>query len=276
MAISKADVVNACNELYAQGKNVTLDAVRAVTGGSFSTISPMVKEWKAEQSGVNASLESSVARTDVPAKLTELLNTLWSAAMAAASQKMEAERQLLNDYKIELENERADVMFAADRVSAELDDLKFDFSCLNTKYKETTEKADKFERENISLRAEIEAQNKIIANNESVLGELTRFLKSLNDTAPAASPAPVAAIDKENKGAPASADSSVNSDTVNKDESKAESPAIKSASKSVSNAKNKSAAKKNAAAGNAPGSSLPVRGKTITGGIITPLSGAVA
>ncbi|EGX1719641.1 hypothetical protein CDB04_003794, partial [Salmonella enterica subsp. enterica serovar Panama] len=267
MAISKADVVNACNELYAQGKNVTLDAVRAVTGGSFSTISPMVKEWKAEQSGVNASLESSVARTDVPAKLTELLNTLWSAAMAAASQKMEAERQLLNDYKIELENERADVMFAADRVSAELDDLKFDFSCLNTKYKETTEKADKFERENISLRAEIEAQNKIIANNESVLGELTRFLKSLNDTAPAASPAPVAAIDKENKGAPASADSSVNSDTVNKDESKAESPAIKSASKSVSNAKNKSAAKKNAAAGNAPGSSLPVRGKTITGGI---------
>ncbi|HAF2131445.1 TPA: hypothetical protein G9F27_005829, partial [Salmonella enterica] len=195
MAISKADVVNACNELYAQGKNVTLDAVRAITGGSFSTISPLVKEWKAEQSGVNASLESSVARTDVPEKLTELLKTLWSAAMATASQKLEAERQLLNDYKTELENERSDVMFAADRISAELDDLKFDFSCLNTKYKETTEKADNFERENISLRAEIEAQKKIIANNDSVLGELTKFLKSLNDTVPAASPAPAAAAD---------------------------------------------------------------------------------
>lgn len=276
MAISKTDVVNACNELYAQGKNITLDAVRTVTGGSFSTISPMVKEWKAEQSGVNASFESSVARTDVPAKLTELLNTLWAAAMATASQKMEAERQLLNDYKIELENERSDVMFAADRVSAELDDLKFDFSCLNTKYKETTEKADNFERENISLRAEIEAQNKIIANNDSVLGELTRFLKSLNDTAPAAASAPAAAADKEIHDIPASADSSVNSDTVNKDESKTESPAIKAASKPGSNAKNKSAAKKNAAAGNAPGSAVPVRSKTVTGNIITPPSGAVA
>ncbi|MDJ3785280.1 DNA-binding protein [Salmonella enterica] len=277
MAVSKADVVNACNELYAQGKNVTLDAVRAVTGGSFSTISPLVKEWKAEQSGVNASLESSVARTDVPVKLTELLNTLWSAAMAEASRKLEAERQLLNDYKTELENERSDVMFAADRVSAELDDLKFDFSCLNTKYKETTEKADGLERENISLRAEIEAQNKIIANNESVLGELTRFLKSLNDTVPAASPAPAAASDNnENKDAPASAESSVNSDTANKNESKPALSETKPASQPVNKAKNKSPAKKNAATGNAPDSSLPVRGKTVTGNIITPPSGAVA
>ncbi|HAF4894522.1 TPA: hypothetical protein G8O11_000556 [Salmonella enterica] len=263
MAISKADVVNACNELYAQGKNVTLDAVRAITGGSFSTISPLVKEWKAEQSGVNASLESSVARTDVPVKLTELLNTLWSAAMAEASRKLEAERQLLNDYKTELENERSDVMFAADRVSAELDDLKFDFSCLNTKYKETTEKADSLERENISLRAEIEAQNKIIANNESVLGELTRFLKSLNDTVPAASPAPAAASDNnENKDAPASAGSSVNSDTVNKNESKPASE-TKPESQPVSKAKNKAATKKNAATGNAPGSAVPLRSKKI-------------
>lgn len=87
MAISKSDVFDACNMIYNAGQNVTLDAVRAITGGSFSTISPMVKEWKAEQSGVNASLESSVARTDVPAKLTELLNTLWNSAMAAASEK---------------------------------------------------------------------------------------------------------------------------------------------------------------------------------------------
>ncbi|EPD4817908.1 DNA-binding protein [Salmonella enterica subsp. enterica serovar Newport] len=277
MAISKADVVNACNELYAQGKNVTLDAVRAITGGSFSTISPLVKEWKAEQSGVNASLESSVARTDVPEKLTELLNTLWAAAMATASQKLEAERQLLNDYKTELENERSDVMFAADRVSAELDDLKFDFSCLNAKYKETTEKADGLERENISLRAEIEAQKKIIANNESVLGELTRFLKSLNDTAPAPAPAPAAASDnKENKNVPASAESSVNSDTANKNESKPVLSETKPTSESVSKAKNKASAKKNASTGNAPGSSLPVRGKTVAGNVISQTSGIVA
>ncbi|HFE7524833.1 TPA: hypothetical protein ACGAD2_005578, partial [Salmonella enterica subsp. enterica serovar Newport] len=124
----------------------------------------------------------------------------------------------------------------------------------------------------ISLRAELDASNKIIANNKSVLGEMTVFLKALNGV----SPSPAAASNDENKGAPASAGSSVNSETTNKNESKAESSETKATSQPVSKAKNKAAAKKNAAAGNAPGSSLPVRGKTVTGNIIAPSSGAVA
>lgn len=272
MAISKADVINACNELYAQGKNVTLDAVRTITGGSFSTISPMVKEWKTEQSGVNASLESSVARTDIPVKLTELLNTLWSAAMAEASRKLETERQLLNEYKDELENERLDLIYASDRIACELDDLKFDFSVLNTNYKALQELHNNLERENISLRAELDASNKIIANNKSVLGEMTVFLKALNGV----SPSPAAASNDENKGVPASAGSSVNSEAANKNESKAEPSETKSTSQPVSKTKNKTATKKNAATENAPGSAVPVRSKTVTGNIITPSSGAVA
>ncbi|EEL1931253.1 hypothetical protein G9K97_003807, partial [Salmonella enterica subsp. diarizonae] len=267
MAISKTDVVNACNKLYAEGKNVTLDAVRAITGGSFSTISPLVKEWKAEQSGVNASLESGIARTDVPEKLTELLSTLWAAALATASQKMEAERQLLNDYKIELENERSDVMFAADRVSAELDDLKFDFSVLNTNYKALQELYNNLERENITLRAELEARSKIIASNESVLSEVTHFLKALNNTAPAApAPAPAADAKAENKDAATTAETSgdtVNSETVIKDEETPKALPVKPAVKSDSKSKNKAATKKNVEAGNAPGASAPVCGKAL-------------
>lgn len=263
MAISKADVVKACNELSVQGKNITLDAVRAITGGSFSTISPLVKEWKAEQSGVNTALESGIARTDVPERLTDLLNTLWTAALATASNKMDAERQLLNDYKTELENERSDVMFAADRVSAELDDTKFEFSCLNTKYKELKESHDNLERENISLRAELAAREKSITHNESVLGEITKFLKALNNSSPAAS----AKNNTDNKGTPAAAETSgdtVNSDTGIKHDEKSEvSPADKPAVKSDSKSKNKAAAKKNVPAGKASGASVPVRGKTL-------------
>lgn len=270
MAISKTDVVNACNKIYAEGKNVTLDAVRTITGGSFSTISPLVKEWKAEQSGVNASLESGIARSDVPEKLTELLNTLWSAALATASQKMEAERQLLNDYKIELENERLDVMFAADRVSAELDDTKFEFSCLKTKYEALKESHDKLERENITLFVELEARSRIIATNESVLSEVTQFLKALNNTAPTAPTAPAAAAvpdaETENKDAAATAETSgdtVNSETVIKDEETAKASPAKPAIKSDGKSKNKAATKKNAAAGNAPGAAVPVCGKAV-------------
>ncbi|ECI5749232.1 hypothetical protein D5P88_25130 [Salmonella enterica subsp. enterica] len=266
MAISKADVAKACNELSVQGKNVTLDAVRAITGGSFSTISPMVKEWKVEQSGVNPSLESSVARTDVPERLTGLLATMWTAALATATNKMDAERQLLNDYKTELENERSDVMFAADRVSAELDDTKFEFSCLNTKYKELKESHDNLERENISLRAELAARDKFITHNESVLGEITKFLKALNNTAPAAA----AESQTENKDAPATAETSgdtVNSETVTDNEEKKKAPASnKPAIKPNSKPKNKAATKKNVAAGNASGSALSVCGKAVVNG----------
>ncbi|EHQ4618445.1 DNA-binding protein [Salmonella enterica] len=273
MAISKTDVVNACNKLYAEGKNVTLDAVRAITGGSFSTISPLVKEWKAEQSGVNASLESGIARTDVPEKLTELLNTLWTAALATASQKLEAERQLLNDYKTELENERHDLIYASDRIACELDDLKFDFKLLDTNYKALQELHNNLERENITLRAELEARSKIIASNESVLSEVTHFLKALNNTAPAApapAPAPAPAADTEagNKDAAATAETSgdtVNSETVIKNEETPKASPAKPEIKSDSKSKNKAATKKNAAAGNAPGTAVPVCGKTLNG-----------
>ncbi|EKR5668034.1 DNA-binding protein [Salmonella enterica] len=269
MAISKTNVVDACNKLYAEGKNVTLDAVRAITGGSFSTISPLVKEWKAEQSGVNASLESGIARTDVPEKLTELLNTLWMAALATASQKMEAERQLLNDYKVELENERHDLIYASDRIACELDDLKFDFSMLSTNHKNLQDSYNNLERENISLRAELAARDKSITHNESVLGEITRFLKALNNTVPAApAPAPAADTEAGNKGAAATAETSgdtVNSETVIKNEETPKASPAKPAIKSDSKSKNKAAAKKNAAAGNAPGAAVPVCGKTLNG-----------
>ncbi|EAN1155717.1 hypothetical protein CSQ32_001275 [Salmonella enterica subsp. diarizonae] len=266
MAISKADVTKACNELSVQGKNVTLDAVRAITGGSFSTISPMVKEWKTEQSGVNASLESGIARTDVPERLTELLNTMWTAALATASNKMDAERQLLNDYKTELENERHDLIYASDRIGCELDDLKFDFNVLTTNHKNLQDSYNELERENISLRAELAAREKSITHNESVLGEITKFLKALNNTAPAAS----AESQTENKGTSEKAETSgntVNSEMVTDNEEKPKAPASnKPAIKSDSKSKNKAATKKNATAGNAPGAAVPVCGKTVANG----------
>lgn len=267
MAISKTDVVNACNKLYAEGKNVTLDAVRAITGGSFSTISPLVKEWKAEQSGVNASLESGIARTDVPEKLTELLNTLWSAALATASQKMEAERQLLNDYKVELENERHDLIYASDRIACELDDLKFDFKLLDTNYKALQELHNNLERENIALRAELAARDKSVSHNEATLGEIIRCLKAFNNTVSAAS----VESQTENKDAAATVETSgdtVNSETVIKDEETPKASPAKPAIKSDSKSKNKAATKKNAAAGNAPGAAVPVCSEAVMGGKI--------
>ncbi|WP_221901620.1 DNA-binding protein [Bathymodiolus platifrons methanotrophic gill symbiont] len=59
--VTQAAVNAACDQLQADNKNVTVNAVISITGGSFSTVGSMVKAWKEEQAtcrkqGVSATL----------------------------------------------------------------------------------------------------------------------------------------------------------------------------------------------------------------------------
>ena len=43
--VTQDAVTDACDELMESGKNVTVNAITAMTGGSFSTVGAMVKNW---------------------------------------------------------------------------------------------------------------------------------------------------------------------------------------------------------------------------------------
>jgi colicin import membrane protein len=49
MAVTKEQIFSAADDLAAAGQRPTLEAIRQITGGSYTTISPALNEWKARQ-----------------------------------------------------------------------------------------------------------------------------------------------------------------------------------------------------------------------------------
>ena len=56
MAVTKEQIFSAADELAAAGQKPTLEAIRQRTGGSYTTISPALNEWKARQATAAAPL----------------------------------------------------------------------------------------------------------------------------------------------------------------------------------------------------------------------------
>lgn len=82
------DAVNAaCAQLQAANKNATVNAVIAITGGSFSTVGALVKVWKAEQAAQTAPVIA------MPETITQAMHKaaadIWAAASTLAGETIE-------------------------------------------------------------------------------------------------------------------------------------------------------------------------------------------
>lgn len=139
------DAVNAtCDKLHADKQAATVNAVIAVTGGSFSTVGPMVKLWKEEQAKQAAPLP------EMPEIVTKAMHKatadVWAAASALAGEEMartqtEAEQAIseakaeLQEYTREvsrLENELEQAQKAATDAQVRVDDALGKVSGLTT------------------------------------------------------------------------------------------------------------------------------------------------
>ena len=124
MAITKEQIFTVADELDAAGQNATLAAVRkALGGGSFTTISEAMTEWKARKAEKEAPIREAPPQT-----VTDLLSGLgaevWSAALTLANGRLESERTGLEEARVQLEGDKTEAAELADLVSAELDALK--------------------------------------------------------------------------------------------------------------------------------------------------------
>lgn len=124
MAITKEQIFAAADELDAAGQNPTLALVRkAVGGGSFTTISDAMNEWKARKSAQAAPLRDPAPQA-VNDKLAELGADLWSVALELANNRLAAEREALEAVRVEMEAGRQEAAELADQLTAELDETK--------------------------------------------------------------------------------------------------------------------------------------------------------
>lgn len=147
MTSTTARIFEIADELDAAGHNPTLASVRkALGGGSYTTISEAMTEWRARK----AAKETPV-REAAPQAITELLEQLgtdiWTQALQICNGRLSAEREALENDRQGIEAQRQEAADLADQLSSELEaarqeatDLRKQLEVAQSAFNRTSEK----------------------------------------------------------------------------------------------------------------------------------------
>jgi chromosome segregation ATPase len=130
MAITKDQVFQAASHLDANGQTPTLAAVRkALGGGSFSTISEFMAEWREHRDTLPESTHESTPPA-ILEKAAELAAHVWSTAMNISNTRLATERETMCIAENQLRNQLKDAIATADELTAEIDQLQTQIAAL--------------------------------------------------------------------------------------------------------------------------------------------------
>ncbi len=124
MTITVEQIWSAADALEAAGEKPTLDNVRdALGGGSFTTISKAMAQWRARKAEKSAPLREPLPAA-ISDRLQEFGSELWAAALELANGRLSSERALLEMARTELETSREEATQLADRLAEDLEEQK--------------------------------------------------------------------------------------------------------------------------------------------------------
>ena len=124
MAITRDQIFAVADEIDAAGQNATLAAVRkALGGGSFTTISEGMTEWKSRKAAKDTPLREP-APPALAQRLDEVGAEIWSGALELANGRLASERTALEGARLQLQADKAEAAEMADQVAAELEVAK--------------------------------------------------------------------------------------------------------------------------------------------------------
>jgi len=164
MAVTKEQILSAADELAAAGQKPTLEAIRQITGGSYTTISPALNEWKARQATAAQPLREPAPQA-VADRLAEVGAEVWGIALELANARLASEREALEKARADLEADRAEATELADRLAAQVEELQSRLASI-----EAAEAAARGEAD--ALRDELAAMRERAATAEARAGEL--------------------------------------------------------------------------------------------------------
>ena len=103
------DVAMAAEKLAAQGRNPTIESVRAIIGsGSTATVGPYLRAWRTKQD----SSRQLALKENIPEELLSVIKGLWERVFVDAEAKFETERlemqQSLNDLRQQISSLQAE------------------------------------------------------------------------------------------------------------------------------------------------------------------------
>ena len=173
MAITKDQIFAVADEIDAAGQNATLAAVRkALGGGSFTTISEGMTEWKARKAAKETPLREP-APSAVADRLAELGTEIWSSALELANGRLATEREALEAARLQLEADKAEAAELADQVTAELEVAKTALLSATTAEQAARSECD-------SLRQTLADQKLRAATSEARANEIEKRANDLN------------------------------------------------------------------------------------------------
>jgi DNA repair exonuclease SbcCD ATPase subunit len=124
MAITIKDIWAVADALDAEGIKPTLQAVRKkLGGGSFSTISDAMTEWKAKKAAATGKPKEPLP-TALVERLGEVGAELWTMAMDASHARLEDERRALAEKHAEMEARLTEAVELADTLTQEVETLR--------------------------------------------------------------------------------------------------------------------------------------------------------
>lgn len=173
MAITKDQIFQVADELDAAGQNPTLAAVRKATvGGSFTTISEAMSEWKARKAAKETPLREPAPQA-ISERLGEFGAELWTLALELANGRLAAEREALDTARVQIEAEKQEAAELADQVTGELETLQGKVSALEAAELSARNEA-------ASLRQQLITTGERAATAEARAGEIEKRADDLN------------------------------------------------------------------------------------------------
>ncbi len=173
MAITRERIFEVAEAMDAAGQVPTLAAVRkAIGGGSFTTISEAMTEWKTHKAAKETPLREP-APPALAERLTEFGAELWAIALDLANRRLAAERESLDAARVQLEAQKQEAAELADQVTGELETLQTKLAAL-----EAAELAARTEA--VGLREQLAKTGERAATAEARAGEIEKRADDLN------------------------------------------------------------------------------------------------
>lgn len=171
---TREEIWAAADAIQQAGQRPTLVAVRrAVGGGSYTTISEAMAEWRARQRANDAPLREPPPES-VAVQAAELAAEIWAQALALATQRLHAERESLETARAEIERERVEAAEMADTLAGELDQARLDLKEAKEAIRDRDLQIERLRNEALDLREKIAGLEGKVAGLEQFISQTQR------------------------------------------------------------------------------------------------------
>jgi len=151
MAISKQEIIDAAEQLVAEGVNPSMQAVRErLGGGSFATISPVLREWKENREATTVAVLEMPS--DVKGALDRFGADLWKTASTLATAQFE---KLKDESRSSIEaanKERDEALEEIQRLESQILEQNNQMSSVNTEVERLKSLVDDERKKNAALQ----------------------------------------------------------------------------------------------------------------------------